>query len=141
MLPFKYEEPRTIDVLDIAVAYQVQRDLQLSGWSTTLSAKDIDVLWDLSCRAVEHALGLQVQSRGHLLLGDQQLLEPQPDQEWVDTAKQQNLCGILWVSGMSASHMKDVRISARKALGKGGSLGRCSPLEFMAYGGPDAGRL
>eukprot|EP00971_Amphidinium_carterae_P262991 5217633-Amphidinium_carterae.1 len=32
--------------------------------------------------------------------------------------------------------MKDVRISARKALGKGASLRRSSPLELMAYGGP-----
>eukprot|EP00971_Amphidinium_carterae_P056795 1122974-Amphidinium_carterae.1 len=40
------------------------------------------------------------------------------------------------VGGMSASHMKDVRISARKALGKGASLRRSSPLELMAYGGP-----
>eukprot|EP00971_Amphidinium_carterae_P192087 3811074-Amphidinium_carterae.2 len=40
------------------------------------------------------------------------------------------------VGGMSASHMKDVRISARKALGKGANLRRSSPLELMAYGGP-----
>eukprot|EP00971_Amphidinium_carterae_P127459 2525378-Amphidinium_carterae.1 len=40
------------------------------------------------------------------------------------------------VGGMSASHMKDVRISARKALGKGAHLRRSSPLELMAYGGP-----
>eukprot|EP00971_Amphidinium_carterae_P256491 5092673-Amphidinium_carterae.1 len=32
--------------------------------------------------------------------------------------------------------MKDVRISARKALGKGASLRRSSPLELMAYGWP-----
>eukprot|EP00971_Amphidinium_carterae_P177124 3512576-Amphidinium_carterae.1 len=37
---------------------------------------------------------------------------------------------------MSASHMKDVRINARKALGKGAHLRRSSPLELMAYGGP-----
>eukprot|EP00971_Amphidinium_carterae_P006532 128832-Amphidinium_carterae.1 len=40
------------------------------------------------------------------------------------------------VGGMSASHMKDVRISARKALGNGAHLRRSSPLELMAYGGP-----
>eukprot|EP00971_Amphidinium_carterae_P040484 794699-Amphidinium_carterae.1 len=40
------------------------------------------------------------------------------------------------VGGMSASHTKDVRISARKALGKGANLRRSSPLELMAYGGP-----
>eukprot|EP00971_Amphidinium_carterae_P216708 4302082-Amphidinium_carterae.1 len=40
------------------------------------------------------------------------------------------------VGGMSASHMKDVRISARKALGRGANLRRSSPLELMAYGGP-----
>eukprot|EP00971_Amphidinium_carterae_P351193 6491966-Amphidinium_carterae.1 len=40
------------------------------------------------------------------------------------------------VGGMSASHMNDVRISARKALGKGANLQRSSPLELMAYGGP-----
>eukprot|EP00971_Amphidinium_carterae_P330803 6464028-Amphidinium_carterae.1 len=34
---------------------------------------------------------------------------------------------------MSASHMKDVHISARKALGKGASLRRSSPLEVMAW--------
>eukprot|EP00971_Amphidinium_carterae_P226171 4486330-Amphidinium_carterae.1 len=37
---------------------------------------------------------------------------------------------------MSASHMNDVRISARKALGKGASLHRSSPLELLAHGGP-----
>eukprot|EP00971_Amphidinium_carterae_P115981 2297479-Amphidinium_carterae.1 len=31
--------------------------------------------------------------------------------------------------------MRDVRISARKALGQGTSLRRSSPLELMAYGG------
>eukprot|EP00971_Amphidinium_carterae_P182164 3615242-Amphidinium_carterae.1 len=40
------------------------------------------------------------------------------------------------VGGMSASHVKDVRISARRALGKGANLRRSSPLELMAYGGP-----
>eukprot|EP00971_Amphidinium_carterae_P018737 369411-Amphidinium_carterae.1 len=40
------------------------------------------------------------------------------------------------VGGMSASHMNDVRISARKSLGKGANLRRSSPLELMAYGGP-----
>eukprot|EP00971_Amphidinium_carterae_P019834 390674-Amphidinium_carterae.1 len=40
------------------------------------------------------------------------------------------------VGGMSASHMNDVRISARKALGKGANLRRSSSLELMAYGGP-----
>eukprot|EP00971_Amphidinium_carterae_P165904 3288554-Amphidinium_carterae.1 len=40
------------------------------------------------------------------------------------------------VGGMSISHMNDVRISARKALGKGANLRRSSPLELMAYGGP-----
>eukprot|EP00971_Amphidinium_carterae_P307302 6106875-Amphidinium_carterae.1 len=37
---------------------------------------------------------------------------------------------------MSASHINDVRISARKALGKGANLRRSNPLELMAYGGP-----
>eukprot|EP00971_Amphidinium_carterae_P141212 2798255-Amphidinium_carterae.1 len=37
---------------------------------------------------------------------------------------------------MSTSHMNDVRISARKALGKGAHLRRASSLELMAYGGP-----
>eukprot|EP00971_Amphidinium_carterae_P350263 6491460-Amphidinium_carterae.3 len=36
----------------------------------------------------------------------------------------------------SASHMNNVRISACKALGKATNLGRSSPLELMAYGGP-----
>eukprot|EP00971_Amphidinium_carterae_P050052 986366-Amphidinium_carterae.1 len=40
------------------------------------------------------------------------------------------------VGRMSVSHMNDVRISARKALGKGASLRRSAPLELMAYGGP-----
>eukprot|EP00971_Amphidinium_carterae_P136600 2706510-Amphidinium_carterae.1 len=40
------------------------------------------------------------------------------------------------VGGMSTSHMNNVRISARKALGKGAHLRRSSPLELMAYGGP-----
>eukprot|EP00971_Amphidinium_carterae_P295637 5871338-Amphidinium_carterae.1 len=37
---------------------------------------------------------------------------------------------------MSASHMKAVRISARKAFGKGASLRRSSPLELTVYVGP-----
>eukprot|EP00971_Amphidinium_carterae_P119182 2360941-Amphidinium_carterae.2 len=37
---------------------------------------------------------------------------------------------------MSTSHMNDVRISARKALGKGASLRHSSPHELRAYGGP-----
>eukprot|EP00971_Amphidinium_carterae_P008034 158868-Amphidinium_carterae.1 len=40
------------------------------------------------------------------------------------------------VGGTSASHRNDVRISARKSLGKGANLKRSSPLELMAYGGP-----
>eukprot|EP00971_Amphidinium_carterae_P046626 918293-Amphidinium_carterae.1 len=39
------------------------------------------------------------------------------------------------VGGMSASHMNDVRIRARKALGKGANLRRSSPLELMANAG------
>eukprot|EP00971_Amphidinium_carterae_P314296 6247291-Amphidinium_carterae.2 len=34
----------------------------------------------------------------------------------------------------TTSHMNDVRISARKTLGKGTSLRRSSPFELMAYG-------
>eukprot|EP00971_Amphidinium_carterae_P348995 6490784-Amphidinium_carterae.1 len=37
---------------------------------------------------------------------------------------------------MSVARMNDVRVSARKALGKGANLRRSSPLELMAYGGP-----
>eukprot|EP00971_Amphidinium_carterae_P117004 2317112-Amphidinium_carterae.4 len=40
------------------------------------------------------------------------------------------------VGGMSVAHINDVRVSARKALGKGANLRRSSPLELMAYGGP-----
>eukprot|EP00971_Amphidinium_carterae_P134560 2666825-Amphidinium_carterae.2 len=37
---------------------------------------------------------------------------------------------------MSVARMNDVRVSARRALGKGANLRRSSPLEVMAYGGP-----
>eukprot|EP00971_Amphidinium_carterae_P293390 5824815-Amphidinium_carterae.2 len=37
---------------------------------------------------------------------------------------------------MSVARVNDVRISARKALGKGANLRRSSPLEVMAYEGP-----
>eukprot|EP00971_Amphidinium_carterae_P152722 3027054-Amphidinium_carterae.5 len=37
---------------------------------------------------------------------------------------------------MSVARMNDVRVSARKALGKGANLRRSSPLELMSYGGP-----
>eukprot|EP00971_Amphidinium_carterae_P078879 1560643-Amphidinium_carterae.1 len=40
------------------------------------------------------------------------------------------------IGGMSVARMNDVRISARRALGKGANLHRSSPL--MAYGGPAA---
>eukprot|EP00971_Amphidinium_carterae_P099422 1966882-Amphidinium_carterae.4 len=40
------------------------------------------------------------------------------------------------IGGMSVARMNDVRISARRALGKGANLRRSSPLELMAYGGP-----
>eukprot|EP00971_Amphidinium_carterae_P219713 4362311-Amphidinium_carterae.2 len=39
------------------------------------------------------------------------------------------------VGGMSVARMNDVRVSARKALGKGANLRRPSPLELMARGG------
>eukprot|EP00971_Amphidinium_carterae_P149329 2960634-Amphidinium_carterae.2 len=37
---------------------------------------------------------------------------------------------------MSVARMNDVRVSARKARGKGANLRRSSPLDLMAYGGP-----
>eukprot|EP00971_Amphidinium_carterae_P306438 6089683-Amphidinium_carterae.1 len=59
-------------------------------WGTALAAKDVDQLWDLWCRSTELALGLPANSRGTLLLSQQQLLEKVPDDEAVATAQQQD---------------------------------------------------
>eukprot|EP00971_Amphidinium_carterae_P192585 3821676-Amphidinium_carterae.1 len=59
----KYEEPKITSVLNVAVPYQVQ----------------------------QRALGLPAHSRGCLLLGKQQLLEPQPAAEAIAAAKQQDM--------------------------------------------------
>eukprot|EP00971_Amphidinium_carterae_P025836 509668-Amphidinium_carterae.1 len=40
------------------------------------------------------------------------------------------------VGGMSDQHMKDLRASARGALGKGASLRRSAALELLAHGAP-----
>eukprot|EP00971_Amphidinium_carterae_P151951 3011548-Amphidinium_carterae.1 len=40
------------------------------------------------------------------------------------------------IGGMSVARMNDVRISARRAPGKGTNLRRSSLVELMAYGGP-----
>eukprot|EP00971_Amphidinium_carterae_P117911 2335954-Amphidinium_carterae.2 len=65
--------------------------LRLSGsvsWGTALLARalDVDTLWDLWCRRAEKALGLPVNPRCCLHLGEQQLLAPQTVEEAVVTA-------------------------------------------------------
>eukprot|EP00971_Amphidinium_carterae_P266097 5278578-Amphidinium_carterae.1 len=42
---------------------------------------------------------------------------------------------LLLLLGMTPQGMRDVRTSARRALGKGANLGRSAPLELMALGG------
>eukprot|EP00971_Amphidinium_carterae_P008746 171952-Amphidinium_carterae.1 len=55
------------------------------------------MLRELWCRASEQALGLPRDSRGRLLLGNQQLLEKVPDEEAVVAAKQQDTVANLKV--------------------------------------------
>eukprot|EP00971_Amphidinium_carterae_P106290 2105301-Amphidinium_carterae.1 len=59
-------------------------------WGTALAAKDVDQLWDIWCRSTEIALGLPANSRGRLLLSQQELVEKVPDDEGVATAQQQD---------------------------------------------------
>eukprot|EP00971_Amphidinium_carterae_P059735 1181704-Amphidinium_carterae.4 len=55
-----YETGDKTDTLyvEIAVEYQKQRDKQLAHWSSALMRQDVDMLWQLLCRAAEQALGL-----------------------------------------------------------------------------------
>eukprot|EP00971_Amphidinium_carterae_P099668 1971149-Amphidinium_carterae.1 len=62
----------------------------LTRWSTALASQDVDQLWEYWCRAAEQALGLLALSRGRLLLGHQQLLEQEPNEEAVASAQQQD---------------------------------------------------
>eukprot|EP00971_Amphidinium_carterae_P099420 1966882-Amphidinium_carterae.2 len=68
-----YETAERTDPLEIAVEYQKQRDHQLPRWSTALTRHDVDILWQLWCRAAEQALGLPALSRGKLALSKHQL--------------------------------------------------------------------
>eukprot|EP00971_Amphidinium_carterae_P331753 6465521-Amphidinium_carterae.2 len=76
------------DTLEIAVEYQKQHGKQLARWSSALRMQDVDLLWQLWCRATEQALGLPPLSRGRLTLRKQQLLEQPPGDEAVAAAKQ-----------------------------------------------------
>eukprot|EP00971_Amphidinium_carterae_P216113 4289811-Amphidinium_carterae.1 len=67
------------------------------SWSTALAAQDVDQLWEYWCRAAEQALGLPHLSRGRLLLGNQQLLEKEPNDEAVASAQQQDTVANLKV--------------------------------------------
>eukprot|EP00971_Amphidinium_carterae_P230815 4580301-Amphidinium_carterae.3 len=66
----RYEEAKTTNPLDVAVAYQQQRDLHKASWIAALLRGDVDELWNLWCWASESALGLPATSRGQLLLGN-----------------------------------------------------------------------
>eukprot|EP00971_Amphidinium_carterae_P120582 2389312-Amphidinium_carterae.4 len=83
------EEAQKTNALDVAVVYQQQKDLHAARWSAALLRKDVDELWNL-CRASEQALGLQAETRGQIQLGHQQLLELQPEEEALATARQQD---------------------------------------------------
>eukprot|EP00971_Amphidinium_carterae_P264597 5248819-Amphidinium_carterae.1 len=85
-----YETAERTEVQEVELEYSRARQLHLMSWSTALAAKDVDQLWELWCRSAEVALGLPANSRGRLLLSQQQLLEKVPDDEAVATAKQQD---------------------------------------------------
>eukprot|EP00971_Amphidinium_carterae_P046119 907842-Amphidinium_carterae.1 len=85
-----YETTERTDEAAVAQAYARARREHLTGWSTALASQDVEQLWDLWCRAAEHALELPAFSRGRLLLSNQQLLEKEPDDEAVASATQQD---------------------------------------------------
>eukprot|EP00971_Amphidinium_carterae_P152835 3029581-Amphidinium_carterae.2 len=86
-----YETAERTTAQEVGVEYGSARQAHLARWSTALASHDADQLWELWCRAAEHALGLPAHSRGRLLLGNQQLLEKVPDEEAVAAAKQQDI--------------------------------------------------
>eukprot|EP00971_Amphidinium_carterae_P350579 6491630-Amphidinium_carterae.3 len=88
--PKSYETAERTTEHEVGVEYGRARQAHLARWSTALASQDVDQLWDLWCRAAEQALGLPVHSRGRLLLGNQQMLVKVPDEEAVETAKQQD---------------------------------------------------
>eukprot|EP00971_Amphidinium_carterae_P104393 2067284-Amphidinium_carterae.1 len=85
-----YETAERTTEQEVGVEYGKARQAHLTRWSTALASHDVDHLWELWCRAAEQALGLPANSRGRLLLGNQQLLEKVPDDEAVEAAKQQD---------------------------------------------------
>eukprot|EP00971_Amphidinium_carterae_P259554 5150073-Amphidinium_carterae.3 len=85
-----YETAERTEVQEVEVEYGRARQLHLARWSTALAAKDVEQLWELWCPSSELALGLPANSRGKLLLSQQQLLEKVPDDEAVATAQQQD---------------------------------------------------
>eukprot|EP00971_Amphidinium_carterae_P107661 2131812-Amphidinium_carterae.1 len=91
-----YETAERTTAQDVDNEY-ARASTHLASWSTALAARDVDMLWELWCRASEQALGLPRDSRGRLLLSTQQLLEKVPDEEAVATAKQQDTVANLKV--------------------------------------------
>eukprot|EP00971_Amphidinium_carterae_P336003 6472118-Amphidinium_carterae.1 len=85
-----YETAERTTAVEVEVEYARAKRGHLASWSTALAAKDVDTLWELWCRNSEQALGLPGESRGRLLLGNQQLLEKVPDEEAVLAATQQD---------------------------------------------------
>eukprot|EP00971_Amphidinium_carterae_P221807 4403169-Amphidinium_carterae.2 len=83
-----YETAAHTTEQEVEVEYEKARQAHLARWSTALASQDVDDLWELWCLASETALGLPANSRGRLLLGNQQLLEKVPDEEAVATARQ-----------------------------------------------------
>eukprot|EP00971_Amphidinium_carterae_P161301 3198382-Amphidinium_carterae.1 len=92
-----YETAERTKAQEVENEYARARRGHLASWSTALAARDVDALWELWCRASEQALGLPPNSRGRLLLGNQQLLEKVPDEEAIATAKQQDTVANLKV--------------------------------------------
>eukprot|EP00971_Amphidinium_carterae_P164586 3263037-Amphidinium_carterae.1 len=92
-----YETAEHTTAEEVAAAYKRARKASLTRWSTALASKDVDQLWELWCRAAEQALGLPALSRGRLLLGHQQLLEKEPNDEAVASAQQQDTVANLKV--------------------------------------------
>eukprot|EP00971_Amphidinium_carterae_P033396 657738-Amphidinium_carterae.1 len=92
-----YETVERTTAQEVDIEYARARRKHLASWSTALAARDVDALWELWCRASEQALGLPRDSRGRLLLGNQQLLEKVPDEEAVATAKKQDTVANLKV--------------------------------------------
>eukprot|EP00971_Amphidinium_carterae_P134156 2658197-Amphidinium_carterae.1 len=92
-----YETAERTTADEVSVEYTRARREHLTSWSTALAAQDVDQLWEYWCRAAEQALGLPALSRGRLLLGNQQLLEKEPNEEAVASAQQQDTVANLKV--------------------------------------------